>query len=513
MSIVFFLPYSVSINDAKSRLMELEDQFSRFPLSVNDVDDVTFVKDSNTSLRETVTTLPRSSTLVLYSIDQINMPMSDFNETLVRRRHENLTVKILTPYLELNPKEFDSAQILEAMAMSQKPRRFLKYNDDSVGYKKIAKEVISKMRIDRSNGLSYREIASKNGVSVHSAFSKTKDVNPLKKVVYKKPHKREPDFNLEKLKTIELDYDGKLFRVIERFIKSQRTANTKESYYIDIKRFFRYCAAEEIAIETLDDLNRVELGADYLSYLKNKGYKNTSRRKFFMVINSLLTYAEKLLYIDVNQLKMVNLPKVSRQKVETAPLTTEEIKLMTSKARELFEEEKEFNKKMIAHRNYIGISLLISTGMRVGSLRNLKKKHIKTKLGYTILDLYSKGKAYEFKLKKNMARQLDIYLNTYFSNDEQGECYIFFKDDPFNYESLTTSGIDKMLARLSKRVKIKEKVTSHTFRASFALHQYESGKSVIDIQMMLNHSDPNQTIAYIKPFLQPDEENWLDDVI
>ena len=137
------------------------------------------------------------------------------------------------------------------------------------------------------------------------------------------------------------------------------------------------------------------------------------------------------------------------------------------------------------------LSVLISTGMRLGTVPRIKVKHI----GMEVFSLLSKG-GNEVKFYPNdfMRRHLVRYAE---SEGLGQEDYIFRNLDggPAAYNHMW-----KVFKRMRVEAGLQEidvRVVSHQYRHTFATALSRAGASQNDIQELLGHKSPISTAGYI----------------
>lgn len=237
---------------------------------------------------------------------------------------------------------------------------------------------------------------------------------------------------------------------------SEHTINT---YLIQNKLFLEFIKKQPEEI-TEDDIK------SYFAYLQKNKFSNRTLVLKKAALGFL--YNEIL---DKHLLKFKN-PKIQEKTPEV--LTQEEIKL-------LIDSTKNLKSKLIT-------KFLYSTGLRVSELVNLRLKDlsIDKKEGWVRNGKGNKDRF--FKLSDFLLDDLIPYIYTV----DKKLGFLF----PGKNKQLTTRDIQKIINRAAIKANIKEKVSPHKLRHSFATHLLESGTDIRIIQVLLGHSDLSTTQIY-----------------
>lgn len=142
--------------------------------------------------------------------------------------------------------------------------------------------------------------------------------------------------------------------------------------------------------------------------------------------------------------------------------------------------------KNVNHR--LIIQIIYATGMRASEIVNLKWKDIDFKRNIIHIKL-SKGKKDRIvmlspKIKKNLKKLTEIKKE-----------HVFITTRKSKY---TTRTIEKIVSNAAKKAGIKNKITPHTLRHSFATHLLERGTDIRYIKELLGHSNISTTLIYTK---------------
>ncbi len=140
----------------------------------------------------------------------------------------------------------------------------------------------------------------------------------------------------------------------------------------------------------------------------------------------------------------------------------------------------------IKHRAII--ALLYSSGMRVGEVINLRISDVSFDKDIIFIR-GAKGKKDRITLlSAHLKTMLHDYLSVYKPN------YWLFEGP--NRKRYTSGSINKLIKKSCQLAGIKQKVSSHTFRHSFATHLLEKGVDLRYIQSLLGHSSSKTTEIY-----------------
>ena len=183
------------------------------------------------------------------------------------------------------------------------------------------------------------------------------------------------------------------------------------------------------------------------------------------------------------------IPKPQVREESKTPLSTEQIAALFKAASD----------SANPARNKAVLALLLDTGCRASEFVTMRVKDLDLANGRC--RVLGKGDKYRtLFFGASTARILSEYfqhpagkaqLKEAVSNPE---CPLF--SSVRGGESLTRSGLLHMLKRLGKRAGIRDEVSVHALRRSFAVQMLKNGANVFSVQAMLGHSTLTQTRKY-----------------
>ena len=238
--------------------------------------------------------------------------------------------------------------------------------------------------------------------------------------------------------------------------------NTVKTYVSLFENFMNYYSKSDLA-----DLNENDIRS-YLQTLIQEGKSNSYVNQ---TINAIKFYYEIVLempnrfYSVERPIKEKRLPKV---------IAKEDVFAIISKA------------SNIKHKCIM--SLLYSAGLRRAELINLK-----------ITDIDSKRMVINIRGGKGNKDRISILspavlqdLRTYFK--EWKPSYWLFEG--VKGDQYSSTSIRQIIKKAAKKAGIRQNITPHMFRHSFATHLLESGTDLRYIQVLLGHSSTKTTEVY-----------------
>jgi len=249
---------------------------------------------------------------------------------------------------------------------------------------------------------------------------------------------------------------------LNKLIVLNYALNTCKTYVSLFKKFLY--AHKNIAINEIDEILINE-------YLQNLAKNNASKSLLNQTINAIKFYFEVVLEMP-NRFYKINRPRksVSLPKVISKDNVFEIIKNCTNTK----------HKAMLA--------LLYSSGIRRSELLNLKIEDIDSKR-MLIFIKDSKGNKDRYVPLSKFAL---MYLRKYYI-EWKPKLYLFEGQTKDQYSA---SSLNKLIKTAAKKAKIKQVVSAHTFRHSFATHLLEEGTDLRMIQAILGHGSSKTTEIY-----------------
>lgn len=238
--------------------------------------------------------------------------------------------------------------------------------------------------------------------------------------------------------------------------------NTAKTYVSCFEAYINYYQDKELMALNEQDIH------NYLQYLVQKGVSNSYLNQ---AINSIKFYYEVVMEMP-NRFYSVD-----------RPLKETKLPSVLSKEQVL-----EMIKSMVNPKHRCIISLLYSAGLRRSELLALEIKDIEGSRGL-IKVRSAKGNKDRYTL---LSQKLLIELRSYYK-EYRPKKYLFEGATGGVYSAKSVDNIVKKAARLAG---IKQRVSSHILRHSFATHLLESGTDLRYIQVLLGHSSSRTTEIY-----------------
>ena len=257
--------------------------------------------------------------------------------------------------------------------------------------------------------------------------------------------------------------------------------NTISSYQQDLYSFKRYIT--ELGITNIQKVNKTNI-MSYIYYLQKSNKAGSTISRNLASLRSFFSFLFSEGLIETNPTLNLETPQVEKKPPESVSI---------NEISRLFEQPNMSEPKGI--RDKAMLEILYATGIRVSELTNIKLSDINLNLEY--LKCSNSNKERIIPLGSKAIEALSIYLN------QARNALLSTENDSFlfvncNGQPMTRQGFWKIIKNYAKKAEIKEEITPHTIRHSFAIHMIDNGCDLYSVQEMLGHSDISTTQMYTK---------------
>jgi integrase/recombinase XerC len=249
---------------------------------------------------------------------------------------------------------------------------------------------------------------------------------------------------------------------------------TVDNYDKDITEFKEY-----LVMNNINSFKKVDysLIRKYLVFLYEKKYKNTTICRHISSLRSFYKYLLGNKLINENPMELISLPK-KEQRLPNFLYYNDLEKLL----------ETPDQTTSIGLRDKLIFEILYSTGVRVSELVNIKVKDIDFE--NKSIRIFGKGKKERIVLFGDQALKLiNIYLDQRGFTSE----YLILNN---RGNKITTRGVDLIIHKNSLKSGLKNKITPHTMRHTFATHMLNDGANLLTVQELLGHENLKTTQVY-----------------
>lgn len=258
--------------------------------------------------------------------------------------------------------------------------------------------------------------------------------------------------------------------------------NSIESYQRDIKHYTQFLEKEKI-----NDWNEIDryVIVLFLQRLKESGKSDNSIIRMTSSLRQFHQFMRQEKFTIKDVMQSVDTPK----KAETLP------KVMSMKEVDKLLETPNTETE-IGLRDRAILEVMYATGLRISELINLKMNELHLTMGF--IQTIGKGNKERILPIGGMAIQ---YLNEYLedsrpifeSRSAEESPYVFLNS---RGKGLSRQGVWKNIKKTVQLAGIKQNVTPHMIRHSFATHLLENGADLRIVQELLGHSDISTTQIY-----------------
>ena len=266
----------------------------------------------------------------------------------------------------------------------------------------------------------------------------------------------------------------------------QVSQNTLESYMRDVNQYVSFIRSNDALCLQCESTEKSVASINaFLDHLRSLNKSSATITRMLASVRSYYQYLMQMGVISSNPAKQIKLER-TKKKVPEILTDIEILKLLSMPN---LQDSKGVRDKAM-------LELLYATGIRVSELINLNLADIhcfRDVRGEVVCE-GSKGKRTVPIHPSAVNALLDYKENVrpQLVTSESGDA-LFVN---LNGARLSRQGFWKIVKTYAEDAKIEKEITPHTLRHSFALHLYQNGASLHDLQQMLGHADISSTQMY-----------------
>lgn len=254
---------------------------------------------------------------------------------------------------------------------------------------------------------------------------------------------------------------------------------TITNYKKDIETFIKYQISNKITKYSQIDYKQIRI---YLTHLYEENYTNKTICRHISSLRTFFKYLKREEEIKDNPMLLISNPKTEKKLPNFLYYNDLETLLEVPK------------NTPIGIRDELIMELLYSTGIRVGELVNIKMNDINIK--EKSVKVLGKGNKERYVYFGEICQNR---LSNYFNNSR--DCLLKKKTNEYllinkNGTKLTDRGVRLIIEKIRKESGIKQKVSPHTFRHTYATHMLNEGAPLRVVQELLGHENISTTGVY-----------------
>lgn len=274
-------------------------------------------------------------------------------------------------------------------------------------------------------------------------------------------------------------------RVVEEFIgylhnTKKTSVNTEVSYRRDLKKVIEYFKKK--GLSDIRDITALDLEG-YMMEMELRRFATSTISRSVASIHALFQYLLRAGMIKTDPSENLKSPKVEKKVPEI--LSVEEVDKLLNQP--CYDTAK-------GKRDKAMLELLYATGMRVSELIGLKLADVNLQYGYVSCNSEDRERVIPIGNVSKLAlkRYIEEARSNFVKNEYETSLFTNCSGN-----AMSRQGFWKMLKGYADDAGIRQDITPHTLRHSFAVHMLQNGADVKSVQEMLGHSDISTTQVYL----------------
>jgi integrase/recombinase XerD len=259
-------------------------------------------------------------------------------------------------------------------------------------------------------------------------------------------------------------------------------SNTLSAYRTDLVKFAEFAKKQKLALEAIKQDHLV----DFLAGLYRQKLESKTVARHLVTLRNFFRYAQVNELIADDPTAHLESPKIRRSL--PGYLRLEEVEKLL---------EQPDQKTALGLRDRAMLEVLYSTGLRVSELTSLRVTDLDTKVG--CVRCIGKGdKERIVPVGRKALGIVERYLRDgrpeliKVGKGSAGACLFVNRRGG----RISRVGVWKILSAYGRRAGLRQALTPHMLRHSFATHLLERGADLRSVQLMLGHSDISTTQIY-----------------
>ena len=276
----------------------------------------------------------------------------------------------------------------------------------------------------------------------------------------------------------------KLDRIVDRFIASLRTAqdlsqHTIRAYSRDLREFLSFLKGSGI-YKSIEDIDNIDIRG-FLASLYHRGLKKSSISRKLASIRAFFRYLHREGLVRKNPARLVSGPKVSR------PLPRF---LTVDEAFSLMDTPE--GRRVIRLRDKAILELLYSSGLRVSEISSLNIDDLD--IAEQLIRVRGKGRKERIvPMGSKAVEDIKHYLPERLILKNRDPQALFLN---LRGQRLTERSIRRIVNKCGRKIALKDRLSPHVLRHTFATHLLHRGADLRSIQEFLGHSSLSTTQRY-----------------
>jgi len=263
-------------------------------------------------------------------------------------------------------------------------------------------------------------------------------------------------------------------------VELNRSPYTCSGYQKDLHVFTAFLLKKGLAGLTLEELSP-DLLSEYLRYLtRDRNSKANTVRRHVTSLKSFCSFLVDCEYLDHNP--AANLPRPRMPQKLPHHLQREEVDKLFAAVPEDESPAKLRDKTMLFFLYY--------SGVRAGELVNVRTRDLDFKSGFIKIMKGKGGRFRKIPLHDRLKRQLEKYFAA--AAGLVGE-HLFCNREG---RQISTDYVHYMIGEYALKAGLKNKVTPHMLRHSFATHLYGENVDIKTLGKLLGHAEIRSTAVY-----------------